>query len=366
MNRGRIKGAKEIERQFQVLRILLAVGIALFIAFTIIFFISDDPWGALYSFVIGPLTTLRRMGNIVEKVTPLLFTGTAVCLIYSASQTNMAVEGGFLVGAIGATIVATRLPLPGILGPIAALALGGVFGAVACGIPGGLYVRYGAKPVVSSLMINYVCLFFALGLINHVLRDPSAGFSTSERFFENTLMPRLLKGTGIHFGIFIGLAVVVLGYLYLYKSKYGYEIRMVGKNVDFATYSGMSVGRILMSSQLIGGFLVGMGGAVEVLGMFRRFEYAAQTGLGFDGILVGIMAGYNPKLVPVAALFLAYVRVGADVMARTNDIPIELVNIIQAIIIMLVCAERFLYHQKHKKLVQAAERNIAAREGATQ
>jgi simple sugar transport system permease protein len=102
-----------------------------------------------------------------------------------------------------------------------------------------------------------------------------------------------------------------------------------------------------------------MGGAVEVLGMYTRFQYQGQTGHGFDGILVGIIAGYNPKFVLPAALFLAYVRVGADVMSRMNDIPIELVSIVQAIIIMLVVAERFLYKMKHRKLVEAAHRELA-------
>jgi simple sugar transport system permease protein len=356
--------AKEVEKQFEFLRLLFAVCIALSIAFAIILFISDDPLSALYSFVIGPVITLRRVGNIIEKVTPLLFTGMAVCLIFSANQTNMAVEGGFLVGALGATIAAICLPLPPIIHPAVCIALGGIFGAAVCGVPAGMYVRYGAKPVVSSLMMNYVCLFLTLGIVNHVLRDPAAGFSASYRFAETARLSKIMQGAGVHSGIFIGIIIIVLGYLYLYKSKWGYEIRIVGKNMDFAAYSGMPVKKILMNVQLLGGFLSGMGGAVEVLGMFRRFEYAAPTGLGFDGILVGIIAGYNPKFVPLAALFLAYIRTGADVMSRVNDIPIELVNIIQAIIIMLVCAERFLYNMKHKRLVLEAERNLTVKKEA--
>ena len=82
--------------------------------------------------------------------------------------------------------------------------------------------------------------------------------------------------------------------------------------------------------------------------------------LGFDGIMVGIMAAYNPKLVPIAAFFYAYIKEGAAILARSSDIPIELVNIIQAIIMMLVVAERFFYKRKHIMMVRAAEQQLMA------
>jgi ABC-type uncharacterized transport system permease subunit len=359
----KLKSAKDIERDFRILRMLLGVGISLGIAFMIIFLISHSPLEALRSFVFGPVKTLRRMGNILEATTPLLLTGVGVCLIFSANQTNMAVEGGFLLGALGATIGATLFHLPPIVHPAFCLALGGLCGAFACFVPAILFIKFDAKPVVSSLMMNFICQYLALGLINQVLRDPAAGFPASFTFAQTARLAKLLKGTNIHSGIFIGLAVAALGYLYLYRSRKGYEIRIVGNNVNFAEYSGMPVNRIIMNAQLLGGFVAGMGGAVEVLGMYTRFQYQGLTGHGFDGILVGIIAGYNPRLVPLAALFLGYIRVGADVMSRTNDIPIELVSIVQAVIIMLVVAERFLYKAKHKRLVEVAQRELAL-EGA--
>ncbi|WRS27775.1 ABC transporter permease [Oscillospiraceae bacterium MB08-C2-2] len=355
---AKIKTPKEVEKQFNFLRIILAVGIALGIAMIIILLISDDPLGAIYSFVVGPLTTKRRMGNVIEIMTPLIFTGVGVCFIFSANQTNMAVEGGFLLGALGATVIATTLQLPPVLHPLFSMLLGGIFGMLACAVPAGLYVKFGSKPVVSSIMVNWTSLYIALGVINHILRDPSAGFLSSYKIAKTAELPGILKGTNIHAGIIIAAIVVVFGYLYLYKSKFGYEIRTVGKNPEFAAYSGIPVNGVIMKAQLIGGFLAGLGGAVELLGMYSRFQYQGQTGHGFNGILVGIIAGYNPKLVPFAALFLAYVQVGADVMQRSSDIPIELVNIIQAIIIMLVVAERFLHKTKHKQLVKAANAQL--------
>ncbi|HHT96746.1 MAG TPA: ABC transporter permease [Clostridiales bacterium] len=359
---SRMTNKNNVEKQFEILRTLVAIAIALSIAFIIILLISDNPINALASFVIGPLTTTRRLGNIVEALIPLLFTGTAVSLIFSANQTNLAVEGAFFIGGVGASFMATQLNLPPGIHLVVALIVAGIIGALACGIPAILYIKFDARPVVSSLMVNYVCLYLGLAVINHVIRDPAAGFLASFKFNKTAVLPKIIKGTNVHFGIFLGIIIVILGYLYLYKYKKGYEIRMVGKNVDFAKYSGINVNSVLMSAQLLGGFIAGMGGAVEVLGMYNRFQYQKLTGHGFDGILVGIIAKNNPKLVPLTALFLAYIRVGADVMSRVSDIPIELVSIIQAIIIMFVVAERFLYKLKHKKIVSLSRNEINEKE----
>jgi ABC-type uncharacterized transport system permease subunit len=351
-----------IEKRFEILRTLVAIGIALLVAFIVILLISDNPLDALGSFVIGPLTTFRRMGNIIEMMIPLLFTGTAVCLIFSANQTNMAVEGGFFVGAVAASFIAVQYNMPSGIHMIASILAGGVFGAIACLIPAILFIKFDAKPVVSSLMMNYVCLYMGLAVINHLIYDQSAGFLASFKFDKAATLPKIVDGTNIHLGIVFAIIVIIFGYLYLYKSKKGYEIRVVGKNVAFAKYSGIKVNKVLLSAQIIGGFIAGMGGAVEVLGMYKRFQYQALTNHGFDGILVGIIAKNNPKMVPLTALFLAYIRVGADVMSRTSDIPIELVSIIQAIIIMFVVAERFLYKLKHKKIVAVSRSEINKKE----
>lgn len=361
----KLRTPKDVENIFSALRLLIAISVALVFAFIVIFAISEDPIDSISSFIFGPFKTVRRMGEIVSKATPLLFTGAAVCFIFSANQTNMAVEGGFTVGALGATIAAVYFPITNpVVHVLVCLVMGGLFGMIACAIPAFLYIKFNAKPIVSSLMTNYICMYFAVGLINHPMRDNESGFNASKKFAESAILPKLVAKTDIHLGIIIGLVIVAFAYFYLYRSQKGYEIRVVGQNADFAKYSGMPVKKIVWSSQLIGGFLAGMGGAVEMLGMYNRFQYASNTGLGFDGIMVGIMSGYNPIFVVPSAMFYAYIKEGAAILARVTDIPIELVSIIQAIIMMLVVAERFLYKQKHKMMVQAAEEQLKAQNEA--
>lgn len=355
--------AKKIEKQFEFLRAAFAIFLALGLAVVIILLVSSEPLESLWYLLIGPFTTVRRMGNVVEAVIPLLFTGVGVSIMYSASQTNMAAEGAFFLGGVGATAVALQ-QLPVGLHPLLSIAAGGIAGAAVTVVPAMLYVKYGAKPVVSSLMMNYIALYLGLYCINYFLYDTEAGFLCSRTFLASAKLPGIIPKTSIHAGLFLGVIVVVAGYLYLHKSKGGYALRVVGMNIDFARYAGIKVGATILSCQIIGGFLAGMGGAVEVLGMYDRFQYQTLTGHGFDGILVAIMAKYNPKMIPLAALFLAYIRVGADIMARMTDVSVEIVAVIQAVIILFVAAERFLSGWEHKKIVSEFEKNTPITEVA--
>lgn len=352
----------KIEKQFKGLRTLFAIVIAISIAFIIICFISDNPMEAIKSFILGPLTSKRRIGNIVTNLIPMLFVGSGVCLIFSANQTNMAVEGGFFIGAMVASVVATTVKLPVGIHLIASLTAAGVAGALVCLIPAILFVKFSVKPVVSSIMVNNASLYVGLFVINHIIRDPAAGFLASYRFAENSRIKNMVPGTGIHYGIILGIIVLFLTYLYLNKSKAGYEIRTVGRNVDFARYSGIHVNKVILKAQILGGLLAGVGGAVEVLGMYPRFQYQALTNHGFDGIMIGIIAGYNPKMLPLSALFLAYIRAGADSMQRTSDVPVELANIMISVIVIMIVAERFLYKMKHKFIVAAANKKLEEKE----
>lgn len=353
---------KKIEQEFHIIRLIVAILIALCISFLAVSLVTTEPLETMSNLLIGPLKTIRRMGNVVEMMIPLMFTGVSVSIMYSCNQINMASEGAFFLGGVASSYFAVTFMLPRGIHPIVCIIVGGIAGSIICGIPALLFVRNRALPVVSSLMINYVALYLGLFIINYIIRDPQAGYLCSYKFAETAILPKLFSKTNIHFGLVIAAIVIVLGYYYLYRSKCGYSIRIIGKNEKFAKYSGISIMSTIVGCQLLGGFIAGIGGAVEQLGMYNRFQYQQLSNHGFDGVLIAILAQYNPKFVPLAALFLAYIRVGADVMARTSDVPVEIVNIIQAIIIIFVAAERFLETWKHKKIVASSQIKMQPKE----
>ncbi len=337
---------------FEAIRTLVAISIALILAVLLITLVSDDPAEALNKFLLGPLASFKRFSNVIEMAIPFIFTGLAVCIMFQAKQFNMIAEGGFFIGGVAAAYIAIKVALPMGIHPAVAIIFGGFIGGLAGLIPGLLKSKWKADEFVSSLMLNYVLLYAGLYVINYILRDENAGSMASYLFSESAKLPVMVPGTRLHFGLILAIVAIILTYLFLYRSKWGYSIRMTGLNARFAEYSGINTAKVIIYSQIIGGALAGIGGATEMMGMYERFQWQALPGTGFDGILVAILAKNNPIFVPIGAIFLAYLRVGADVMSRSTDVPSEVIIVIQAIMIMLIAAQRFLAKYKHKMIVK--------------
>lgn len=143
-----------------------------------------------------------------------------------------------------------------------------------------------------------------------------------------------------------------MAFIFIYKTKIGYEIRISGSNSLFSTYSGIQTSRIIVISQIIGCAIAGFGGGIEVLGSYNAFSWDGTTGYGFDGMVVAIIARRNPLFVIIAALLLGYLRAGADIMNRTSDVALEVIAIVQALMIILVSADAFLSRFKHRLTIK--------------
>jgi len=345
------------------LRDVLAITISLVISFILICLVSEDPTGAMSTFLFGPVKTISRLGYIVEKMIPLMFTGVGVCIMFSCNQINLGGEGAFYLGGVISTIIAVFINLPSGLHPAVCILAAGLTGAIVCGLTGLFHIKFHSLTIVTSLMFNYVCLYIGSYLINYPLWDSTCGYQASFKFATTALLPKLFTKTNIHAGLFLAIVAVFIGHIIVNKSTLGYRIKMVGKNQHFARYSGINVPSTILVCQLIGGFFAGIGGAVEQLGMYERFQYSGLSGHGFDGVMIAVIAGFNPKYVPLAGLFLAYVRVGAEAMARMSDVPSEMVSIVQSIIIMLIIAEKFLANWKHKVIVKNSMQPLEKIEG---
>ncbi len=357
--------SKQIERRFEIFKTFVAVALALGLALIVISFVSESPAEAIAAFITGPFQRASRISNIIEVMTPLLFTGTAICVLYQANQFSMIGEGAFLIGANLATWFAvTHDNWAGVPLMLVCFAIAIVAGVVSAIVPAVLKVKFRANEVVSSIMMNYVLLKLSDYLFYYYFRDVASGQQASFPIPKQAKLPTMF-GLRMHVGVIIGLVIALVAYFFIYRTKWGYQIRMTGANQNFAKYSGISVLSVALSTQLIGGGIAGLGGAVEILGRYDRFLwFGTQPGFGFDGVLVGVLAKNNPLLVPVAAFLLAYMRTGADVMNRVSDVPVEFVDVVQGLIILFVAAEMFMAKYKHKLIVNNAKKQLEAKEAA--
>ncbi|MBQ9008324.1 MAG: ABC transporter permease [Clostridia bacterium] len=376
---------KQREIKFIIIRSLLAIFIALLVAILLIFISTggstfqeklNGTGEDLKQMLIGPLFRMskkkgtyfemKRLAEIFAAMIPTIFTGLSVCIMFSANQFNLGAEGGALLGAFVSAMVAIYVPLPAGVHAVVAVLIGGAAVAIVMLIPALLKTKLDVSEMVCSLMLNYIIMYVIKFLMNAYLADKSRGQVMSHQFLSTSGIAPLVNdtvfsGAKLTWGFPVAIVAVILCGLLMYRSRWGYSIRMIGINQSFAKYSGMKVGSIIVLSQILGGFLAGVGGGIEMLGRYTSFTWSALPGYGWTGITIAILAGNNPWVVPFAAFFMAYLSKGCDLMATYAQVPAQLIDIVQGVIFLFFAAEQFLARYRQRLVVKTAEEEIARR-----
>ncbi len=243
-----------------------------------------------------------------------------------------------------------------------------LMGAIVCGlmmlIPAVLKAKLNVSEMVSSLMLNYVILYIIKYFMNTYLSDKTKGSIQSYPFLDTAkIAPLVDNGSNLSVGFLVALVFVALTALFLYRTRWGYAIRMIGMNQSFAKYAGLPVAGTIILCQVVGGILAGLGGGIEMLGRYGTYNWGALPGYGWTGMTIAILAGNNPLFVPLAALFMAYLDKGCSLMSTYCGVPSQLISIIQAVIFLFFAAEQFLANYRQKLVVKSAREELAAREG---
>ncbi len=341
---------------YGVIRVTVSILISLLIAAVIIFVVADDPVTAFSKFLLGPFSTRRNFFNVVETMIPLVFCGLAINVMHKSGLFSMVADSSFYFSGVTAAAIAIACPMPNVVHQIVILAAAMLVGGVIGVIPVLVKRKTGANELVISLMMNYILFNFGYWLIRRFFLDTSNG-SYSVAFQPTATLGKLIPRTNTHYGFLIMIVVVVLMWVLMDKSAFGRALRITGANESFARYAGISVGMVVLGSQFIGGMQAGLAGGVEMIGMYRNFQWITSQSYVWDGILINLLAGTRPLMIPVSAFFISYIRIGALVMSRGGDVDSEIVSIIQGIMILLIASERFLYQMKKRKEEREALQN---------
>ena len=360
-----MKKTRRIEIAFELLRIVIAIAIAYVLAMIVLFFISEQPMEAIKSFAFGPVSTKRRFSSVIELAIPFMFTGAGMCMMYSANRFNLAGEGIFLFSGCIITLCSFQLAplgLSPLIFPLILILIGAIAGGILALIPALAREKLQVNEVVVSIMLNYALLYISNFILRNFMLDTSVTYSASFELPESSKLINIWQGTRLHTGVFVALFVVVAVWIFLYKTPWGYSIRTCGINASYAKYVGINVVVSCVVAQIIGGACAGAGGAVQILGLYDRYQWDSLTQYGFDGLLVSVLAKRNPILVPIAAFMLAYLRIGADIVNYVTDVPAEFISVLQAIIILLVAAQSFLGGVRDKVIYDSAKKGMKAEE----
>lgn len=348
------------QQKHSLLRMAVSIVIGLGLATVLILITSDKPMESLKYYFTAPLQNATYFSYWIQKTIPLIFTGVAVCIMFSANQFNLGLEGSVLLGGFAAALVNIYVtPNNPVLGIPLSILVGALIGMLITAIPAILERLFNASVMVTSLMMNYICLWFGNYLLFSHFKDPKTSKGTYQWVVGDPIMVQKWgKGNSqftLYYSLFIAIIVVILAWIYLYRTKHGYKLRTVGVNRNFANYVGINAVSIAIIVQMIGGAIGGIGGACEIMSNYTSYSWVDLTGFGWDGVTIAIFAKNNPKNVPLAAFFIAFLRTGAMVMSYKTNIMNDLTSVIEGVVILFLLAEKFLSKTYRKMIVKETE-----------
>jgi simple sugar transport system permease protein len=320
---------------------------ALLLSGVIVRILGESPWAAFKLLAAGSLGSQEGIGYTLYYATNFLFTGLAVAVAYHAGLFNIGCEGQAYIGGLGAGLVALwlgdTLPLPVVI-PLAILSAA-AFGGAWAFVPAWLQARRGSHIVITTIMFNFIAAALMTYLLVNVLIRPGQQAPESREFGPGAAIPAVhdvLAKLGITFSssplnlaFLLALAAAVLVWLLVWRTRWGYALRVVGQNSAAAVYAGISPPRIIVQAMLLSGALAGCLAVNELLGSQHRLLIDFPGGAGFVGIAVALMGRNHPLGIFLAAvLFGALAQGGAQLSFDMPKINRDMVVVIQGLVIL--------------------------------
>jgi simple sugar transport system permease protein len=294
-----------------------------------------NPVGALVAIGVGAFGSIGQIGFTLNLTGILVLTGLSVLIAFRSKIWNIGSDGQIYLGAIGAMgVYFLRLdPLSTLLLAFVAGALaGGLWGAIA----GALKSFANVDEIVSTIMLNYIAYLLTDFLAGGPWKDPSSGFRFSIRVADLYSIPSLIPGSTLTIGIAVSVPVALLSYVMLFRTKIGFDMRIMGSRKEIAQYAGVRIHRTTILTMFISGALSGIVGVFLVYSVSHVLALGISRSYGLIGIGVATLADLNPIGVIFAATFFAMLNTGGDWMQRVTGVPYVVVQVVTASIILIV------------------------------
>ena len=327
----------------QFLNYLVILLLALLIGAVVMWASGKDPLAAYAALWKGAFGNTLRFADTLDRSTVLILSGLAAAVAFRTSVFNLGLEGQLYVGAFAAAWVGftfTGLPKE-IHIPLCFLAaiIAGALWTVPVSY---LRLRWNVPVMVPTLMLNYLGILLCQYLVSFPFRDPEATMAGTHVLLESSRLPKLVTGSVLNIGFIIALVMAFAVYWFMFKTKLGYELRIVGFNPSFAAASGMPVKRSVLLAMSISGALVGLGGAIVIMGFFGRFVSSFSVGYGWDGMMISLLAQNHPLGILPASLFYAALANGALTMQSMTGVPQTVVVMVKGAILFFVTVQIFI------------------------
>lgn len=346
----------EPSRTANILVPILSILLALVACGVLLLIVGVNPLETYRAMVQGAFGSAYAISETLVRATPLMLTGLAVSVAFRMLFWNIGAEGQLAMGAFAASGVALFLPeaVPGIsawvLLPLMLVA-GFIGGALWGLIPAMLKAFLSVNEIITSLMLNYVAILWIQYLYYGPWRDPLGfGFPGTAEFARIAWLPRLrdtewlpqIFATGrLHWGLVLAILAAIVVWLIMDRTRWGYEIKIIGENPRAARYAGISIVRNILLVMILSGGLAGLAGFVQVAGISHRLQQGIVVGDGYTAIIIAWLAQLNPFGVLIVSVLMAGLFVGGDQIQITMGLPAAVAGVLQGAILFFVLGGNF-------------------------
>lgn len=321
---------------------------------------------AFWALLRGSVGSLRAISETLTNATPFIIVGLGLGVGFRAGLFNIGGQGQMIAGGLAATWVGFSVNAPGFiqitLALIAGAAAGGLYGA----IPGYLRARNGAHEVIVTIMLNNIALLGLTWVLKtNVFQAEGRVDPISKPVDGSSRLPRLFGFLGrsdlrVHIGFILALVLAAFIWWLLFHSTIGYQFRAVGKSPSASRYAGMNVTTLTVLVMALSGALAGLGGANEILGVQGRAQPGFAGAAGFDAISVTLLGRNHPAGIIAGGLLFGALKAGAQEMQAATNVPIDMIQIVQALIIIFIAAPALIRAVYRIKLTPEGQGGLVA------
>ena len=332
-----------------ILSPVIAVALTVLAGFALFAALGKDPVTAMEIYFLSPFADAYNRSELLVKAIPLALIGSGLAVCFRAGVFNIGAPGQYTLGAIFAGGVALHVPEGAAmiwLLPLC-LAAGFVGGMLWGWIPALLRNLAGANVILVSLMLTYVAALLLDWLVRGPWADPlGRGFPKTAAFPDGALMPTLLAGTRLHWGLVLAVAAALILSWMLFRTRRGFGIRAMGLAPKAAAFGGFSEARTITYVLLVSGGLAGLAGAVEATATIQQLQPDIAAGYGFAAIIVAFLGRLNPIGALIAALALAVTYIGGENAQILLKLPKNAAFVFQGMLLFFLLACDTLIHYR--------------------
>lgn len=322
---------------------ILAVILGLCLGLAVTWIAGENPWHVFKILCLGAFGSPYDFGMTLFYATPLIFTGLSVAIAFHAGLFNIGAEGQLTLGALAAGTVGALWPrCPSPVAPLIAGLATALAGTLWGAIPGWLRARRGSHEVINTIMLNFVAAGVSSYVTLYLLKNPETQNPETRSIGSGYLLHQFSFFAGAPVSLALPLAILTAFCVWFFLSKtiWGFELRAVGQSESAARAAGINAATIRIIALSLAGALAGLVGVAEVLGNAGRFKVGFSPEYGFIGIAVALLARNHPFGILAAALLFGALHKGATALdLETEHVTRDLSLILQALILLSVCAE---------------------------